>query len=146
MHGVLFSVAIAVITRPPPGYASTFAAPFPLPSLSLPPPILPSAGAWDTGVYRNLFVESGLHTAAEVDARVNAIFAQLFCGDPDNERIYFASGNATGEEEAYVLDVGDEDVRSEGMSYGMMIAVQLDKQRGRLLVKDHGPSCLGCGQ
>ena len=29
---------------------------------------------------------------------------------------------------AYVKDVGNDDVRSEGMSYGMMIAVQLDKK------------------
>lgn len=29
---------------------------------------------------------------------------------------------------AYVLDVGNADVRSEGMSYGMMIAVQMDRQ------------------
>jgi oligosaccharide reducing-end xylanase len=29
---------------------------------------------------------------------------------------------------AYLLDTGYEDVRTEGMSYGMMIAVQLDKK------------------
>jgi oligosaccharide reducing-end xylanase len=29
---------------------------------------------------------------------------------------------------AYIEDIGNGDVRSEGMSYGMMIAVQLDKQ------------------
>jgi oligosaccharide reducing-end xylanase len=29
---------------------------------------------------------------------------------------------------AYILDIANNDVRSEGMSYGMMIAVQLNKK------------------
>ncbi len=28
----------------------------------------------------------------------------------------------------YILDVGDNDVRTEGMSYGMMVAVQRDNR------------------
>jgi oligosaccharide reducing-end xylanase len=34
-----------------------------------------------------------------------------------------------GEDMAYVEDIGNADVRTKGMSYGMMIAVQLDKKK-----------------
>jgi oligosaccharide reducing-end xylanase len=39
--------------------------------------------------------------------------------------IYF---NGPGSDESYVQDIYNNDVRSEGMSYGMMVAVQLDHQ------------------
>ena len=39
--------------------------------------------------------------------------------------IYF---NGPGADESYVQDIYNNDVRSEGMSYGMMVAVQLDHQ------------------
>lgn len=80
-------------------------------------------GAYKTGDYRNLFVESGSYTDAQVDARLQEIWDQLFYGT-DNERVYFP----TGTDEAFILDIGSNDIRSEGMSYGMMIAVQMDKQ------------------
>ena len=41
-------------------------------------------------------------------------------------RFYYAGNNQSM---AYILSVDSNDVRSEGMSYGMMIAVQLDKQK-----------------
>jgi oligosaccharide reducing-end xylanase len=85
------------------------------------------AGAYATGQYRNLFVEAG-HTPAEVNAKIAAAFAQLFHGDPQNEAVYFAAGKNANGPLAYIKDVGSNDVRSEGMSYGMMIAVQLDKR------------------
>ena len=36
-----------------------------------------------------------------------------------NNKVYYDQGS-----EAYILDTGNNDVRSEGMSYGMMICVQ----------------------
>lgn len=33
-----------------------------------------------------------------------------------------------GDDQAYILDTGNDDIRSEGMSYGMMICVQMDKK------------------
>ena len=49
---------------------------------------------------------------------------QLFYGNDDFERVYYL----VGEDMAYIEDMGNGDVRSEGMSYGMMSAVQLDKK------------------
>ncbi len=64
----------------------------------------------------------------EVDAKINAAFQQLFHGDPDTQAVYFSAGTNANGPLAYIKDVGSNDVRSEGMSYGMMIAVQLDKK------------------
>ncbi len=73
--------------------------------------------------YRNLFTEVLSKSAAEVDARVNDAFTQLFHGSASDQPIYYELGT----DQAYLLDVVHNDVRSEGVSYGMMIAVQLDK-------------------
>lgn len=76
---------------------------------------------------RNLFTENG-HPAAEVKQKLSAAFAQLFHGDPAEQAVYFAAGTNQNGPLAYIYDTANRDVRSEGMSYGMMIAVQLDKQ------------------
>merc|ERR1719201_2640223 len=106
----------------PEGYTTTFRSVLNLPmSVPTSPPKLPAKGAVSTGVYRNMFVEFGL-SKASVQARVNQIFQQLFFGDPQNEAVHYESEDGTG---AYIQDIGDNDVRSEGMSYGMMVAVQM---------------------
>jgi len=86
-----------------------------------------NSGAFSTGRYRNLFVEAG-HSPQEVTDRINAAFQQLFHGDPQSEAVYYPVGTNTNGPLAYIHDIGSRDVRSEGMSYGMMIAVQLDKK------------------
>lgn len=86
-------------------------------------------GAYKTRHYRDLFVEQLGRTHAEVQAKINKAFRQLFYGDGQEERVYFETGvNADGQL-AYITDWTNNDVRTEGMSYGMMIAVQLDKKR-----------------
>jgi oligosaccharide reducing-end xylanase len=85
------------------------------------------AGSFATGHYRNLFAESGQSPAA-VTAKVNSAFQQLFHGEPRTEAVYFSAGTNAAGPLAYLLDVHNRDVRSEGMSYGMMIAVQLNKK------------------
>ena len=77
-------------------------------------------GAFETRKYRNVFVEMG-YKPEEVDAKLNDIFNDLFYG-PD--KIYFEAGDSM----AYISDIKNHDVRTEGMSYGLMIAVQLDKK------------------
>src|SRR5690606_37935625 len=72
------------------------------------------------GKYRNLLKEAG-YSQAEIDKKVEKAYLDLFEG-PD--RIYFEVGDSMG----YVSDIKNHDVRSEGVSYGMMVAVQLDKQ------------------
>ena len=84
-------------------------------------------GAFLTGEYRNLLVEIG-HTPQEVAQRTQATFRQLFHGDPQSEAVYYPVGTNTHGALAFIHDVHSRDVRSEGMSYGMMIAVQLDGQ------------------
>jgi len=85
------------------------------------------AGEFASGQYRNLFVEDG-HSQRDVNAKINAAFQQLFHGDPHTEAVYFPAGTNANGPLAYVSDIGSKDVRTEGMSYGMMIAVQLDKK------------------
>jgi len=85
------------------------------------------SGAFATGRYRNLFAETR-HSPAEVQQKIDAAFGQLFHGDAEREAVYYSAGaNASGAL-AYILDTANGDVRSEGISYGMMIAVQLDKK------------------
>jgi oligosaccharide reducing-end xylanase len=87
-------------------------------------------GAYATKTYRNLFLELG-HPQAEIDAKINQAFQQLFHGDSATQRVYFPVGSNENGPLAYMLDVNNNDIRSEGMSYGMMIAVQLDKNSMR---------------
>lgn len=89
----------------------------------LPPLEPPDVGAFESGTYRNIFVEWG-RSEDEIREKIDAAWEQLFYGDDDTERVYYP----VGDDMAYMLDTGNNDVRSEGMSYGMMIAVQLDKK------------------
>ena len=84
-------------------------------------------GAFATGRYRNLFVEDG-HAAAEVQAKVKAAYAQFFHGDGQTQSVFFATGKNDDGPLAYVTDWANHDVRSEGMSYGMMLAVQYGRK------------------
>lgn len=87
-------------------------------------PTLASVKSFEMGNYRNLFQEYLSKSDAEVRDKLEAAWQQLFYGSEDFERVYYP----VGEDMAYVEDIGNGDVRTEGMSYGMMIAVQLDKQ------------------
>ena len=85
------------------------------------------SGAFATKRYRNLFLETG-HSPKEIAAKIHAAFEQLFHGDPDTQTVYYQSGKNGNGTLAYLSDINNRDVRSEGMSYGMMIAVQLNKK------------------
>jgi len=84
-------------------------------------------GAYHTGKYRNLFLENG-HSLQEIKAKNEAAFQQLFHGDSATQAIYFGAGKNENGPMAYVCDVLHNDIRSEGISYGLMIAVQMDKK------------------
>ena len=75
---------------------------------------------YHTGAYRNLFLEAG-YSQTEIDKKVEKAYLDLFEGP---KRIYFEVGDSM----AYVSDVKNHDARTEGLSYGMMIAVQLNKK------------------
>jgi len=75
--------------------------------------------------YRNLFVEILGKTQAETNAKLEQAFQQLFHGTRSDQPIYYELAGGT---QAQIMDVANNDVRSEGQSYGMVIAVQMDKQ------------------
>lgn len=76
-------------------------------------------GAFETRQYRNVFAEMG-YTQEEIDKRVQTVFNGIF--SPKN-KVYVEPDDST----AYICIVHN-DVRSEGMSYEMMIAVQFDRK------------------
>ncbi len=77
-------------------------------------------GAFQTRQYRNLFAEFG-YSQADIDAKLKEVFDGVFFG---KDKVYFE----VGDDMAYISDIKNKDVRTEGMSYGMMIAVQFDKK------------------
>jgi oligosaccharide reducing-end xylanase len=81
-------------------------------------------GASATGIYPNLFNELLGQDSSAIQAKINAAWQQLFYGDNNSQRVYYP----VDPDMAYIHDIGSGDVRSEGISYGMMIAVQLDKK------------------
>ena len=81
-------------------------------------------GSYYTGVYRNLFADLLGVPDSIVDAHIDSTFQQLFYGKDSTERVYFP----VEPDMAYIEDVNNKDVRTEGMSYGMMICVQLNKK------------------
>jgi len=80
--------------------------------------------AFESGRYRNLFAEHLGKTEAEIDAKLHAVWQQYTAGDPATQRLFYTVPG----EMAYIPDVRNADVRTEGQSYGMMIAVQLNQQ------------------
>jgi oligosaccharide reducing-end xylanase len=84
-------------------------------------------GAYATGKYRNLFAEDG-HSKKEIRAKIDAAYQQLFHGDKQTQAIAFDAGKNENGPLMYVTDWANHDVRTEGMSYGMMITVQLNKK------------------
>ncbi len=77
-------------------------------------------GAWETGKYRDVFLDAG-YKQEDIDAKLEKAYHDIFEG-PD--RVYFEVGDSMG----YVSDLKNHDVRTEGMSYGLMVAVQLNKK------------------
>ena len=84
-------------------------------------PMVPwDKGAWETGLYRNVFLEAG-YAQTEIDTKLAQAYHDLFEGP---NRVYFE----VDDDMAYVSDLKNHDARTEGLSYGMMVAVQLDKK------------------
>lgn len=80
----------------------------------------PVKGAFASGVYPNLFREAG-YSKADINNKVMKAYHDVFEGP---NKVYFEVGDSM----AYVSDVKNHDARTEGLSYGMMIAVQLNKK------------------
>lgn len=70
---------------------------------------------------KNTFLDYG-YTQEQVDERIQDAFETIF--HKPWQRFYFDGLNDT----SYFMDTGNCDARTEGMSYGMMMCVMLDKQ------------------
>lgn len=73
--------------------------------------------------YRNLFAEAGYSEEA-ITRKVEDSFYEIFYGE--DRFFHFVEGDDTM---AYMEDTGNHDARTEGMSYGMMMCVQMDKKK-----------------
>ena len=69
--------------------------------------------------YRNVFREAGI-PEEEIEKRLREAVHTFFYDE--EERVY----HTAGDDMAYIEDTGNHDARTEGMSYGMMMCVQLD--------------------
>jgi len=74
----------------------------------------------NSGIYRNVFLEAG-YRQQDIDRKIQKAYSDLF---ESPAGIYFEVGDSMG----YVSDLKNHDARTEGLSYGMMIAVQLNKK------------------
>lgn len=92
-----------------------------------PPFFAERQGAFATGKYRNLFAEIG-KSQPEIRQKIDSAFQQLFHGDPNTQAVYFEAGTNANGPLAFITDIKHHDVRTEGLSYGMIIAVELDKK------------------
>jgi len=77
-------------------------------------------GASKTGNYRNVFHEAG-YKQADIDTKLAKAYHDVFEGP---NKVYFEVGDSM----AYVSDLKNHDARTEGLSYGLMVAVQLNKK------------------
>lgn len=85
--------------------------------------------AWESGIHPNAFVEHKIATEAQVKEKVQQTYKQLFYSD---DGMLQEGGKAllvsVGIDMAFINSVDSKDIRSEGMSYGMIIAVMMDDQ------------------
>ena len=81
-------------------------------------------GSYYSDEYQNLFYELLGKSDDEIRLKIDSAFNKLFYGNNDTERVYYP----VEPDMAYIEDINNEDVRTEGMSYGMMISVQLNKK------------------
>ena len=119
-HGARLGVLAAMMLTAACVPAAPIATPMPMPPAATPAPV----GAFTSGHYHDLFKELLGKSDADVQAKLDAAWKQLFYGDDKLERVYYP----VDPDMAYLEDIGNGDVRTEGMSYGMMVAVQLNKK------------------
>ncbi|MCQ2608580.1 MAG: glycosyl hydrolase family 8 [Bacteroidales bacterium] len=79
-----------------------------------------TSGAYYTGEYTNLFVKYLGKTEAQVQAKMKSVWDHFYTPGGANTVYY-----EVGSDMAYIYDTGNQDVRTEGQSYGLMICVQM---------------------
>jgi oligosaccharide reducing-end xylanase len=89
---------------------------------------VPASGAFYSGNWNqwNLFASRG-KTATQIDTKLTNAYNQLFkTGDASTQRLCFDYAPDTSM--AYIKTIDQNDIRSEGISYGMMAAVEMNDQ------------------
>lgn len=74
--------------------------------------------------YPNAFRDVLGKSDAEIQAKLAQAFERLFHGDPALEAIYYP----VGADQAYIRDTLHDDIRTEGIGWAMLIAVELDRR------------------
>jgi len=75
-------------------------------------------GAYYTGDYTSPFKTILGKSDSDIQGKLDQLWNHYFKGD-NNSKVFYDNGS-----DGYILDINNNDVRSEGMSYGMMISVQ----------------------
>ena len=83
-------------------------------------------GYIETGKYRNYLKEAGF-SQAEIDAKINEIYSIIFEGEDAAYKDVDVEVDGKIVKMGYISDVKNNDVRTEGQSYAMMVAVQMNK-------------------
>ena len=78
-------------------------------------------GAFETGKYPNYLAEVGI-SDAQAREKISKAFDTIFF-DPEENFCHH-----TDEDAWCMVDTGNNDARTEGMSYGMMMCVQMDRK------------------
>lgn len=87
--------------------------------------LVASSATYAENYFKTLLGKSDEETMAKVEKTWKHFFTPGDLSkyeDADQTSVYYLSGD-----DAFVMDTGSNDVRTEGMSYGMMISLQLDK-------------------
>jgi oligosaccharide reducing-end xylanase len=79
----------------------------------------------DPGGYPNAFRDDLGKSDTEIADKLASAFNQLFHGDPVTQAIYVP---VAGQNQAYVLDVYHNDIRTQGIGLAMIVALELDKR------------------
>lgn len=84
-----------------------------------------------TGYAENMFGTVLGKTEEETKEKIESVWRHFFT--PGDITRYEDDGQCSvyylaGDDKAFIMDTGSNDVRTEGMSYGMMISVQLDRR------------------
>jgi oligosaccharide reducing-end xylanase len=90
--------------------------------------------------YRNLFSEVLGQAPADVQSKLTGVVQQLFHGSSDDQPIYYE--RSADSSQAYIEDIANDDVRSEGQSYGMFIAVEMNMQAEFDKLWGYAKSCM----
>ena len=87
-----------------------------------------STGAYYTGDYTSPFKTFLGKTDEDIQNKLDELWNHYFGGQND-KTVYYEDNDG-----GYIVDINNNDIRSEGMSYGMMIAVQTNhkEQFGKL--------------